>query len=176
MQCIARDGREGLSELAPYDRIITWTTPAKFPVEWKKQLSEYGVLVAPFPVLDVIAGSIVTVRFTKREGALCGDQVRPEGYITMTSGPQPAGGFGYEVHADLTSSSDNACWATSKWMKSDKGIHFAFHPDYGYFVGYSSIGGFALLIVHRKGQWVISSREHANILLDWIVVLILLFI
>ncbi|MDQ0416593.1 protein-L-isoaspartate(D-aspartate) O-methyltransferase [Croceifilum oryzae] len=47
------------------------------------------------------------------------------------------------------------------------GFTYAFHPDYGYWVGYSSPDGFALVCDHEPNQWMISDQEHADVLKSW---------
>ncbi|TCP65549.1 protein-L-isoaspartate(D-aspartate) O-methyltransferase [Baia soyae] len=47
------------------------------------------------------------------------------------------------------------------------GFTYAFHPDYGYWIGYSSPGGFAFVCDHEPNQWMISDPEHAGVLKGW---------
>jgi protein-L-isoaspartate(D-aspartate) O-methyltransferase len=44
---INADGSRGYAKEAPYDRIISTAAAPEIPNSWKKQLKEYGILVAP---------------------------------------------------------------------------------------------------------------------------------
>lgn len=111
-----RDGRKGLDSEKPYDRIVAWATPSRFPDAWKDQISEEGILVAPFRVLPIDACT-VTVRFKKVKGVLKGEAVREEGYIMMTSKPVTTF-FGQEIFADIVG--EGNAWVSASWMKSLK--------------------------------------------------------
>jgi protein-L-isoaspartate(D-aspartate) O-methyltransferase len=41
------DASLGLAEYAPYDKIILTAAPGKIPTEFKEQLSDEGILLAP---------------------------------------------------------------------------------------------------------------------------------
>lgn len=47
-----------------------------------------------------------------------------------------------------------------------KGFTYAFHPDSGIWVGYSSPGGFAL-VSERQSKWIVTDKEHAAVLYSW---------
>jgi protein-L-isoaspartate(D-aspartate) O-methyltransferase len=49
-----RDGREGFESAKQYDRIIAWTTPDEMLKKWIEQLSEGGLIFAPFSVRDMV--------------------------------------------------------------------------------------------------------------------------
>lgn len=201
IECITGDGRYGNKKAAPYDRIIAWTTPDTFPDEWRKQIAEKGVIVAPFHVLS-IANSTLMVRLKNNNGVLKGDLVGPEGYIPMTSEPV-VNFFGPEIHADVMGKEEDPFWAGSYWMKAleneewnrkflqaqpeespfkeesgqdirayllgknPEGYTFAFHPMYGFWVGFSSSNGFALVSYHQSNQWIITDQYHAEVLQAW---------
>jgi protein-L-isoaspartate(D-aspartate) O-methyltransferase len=200
VKCVTGDGRDGYPFSAPYDRIIAWTTPDEFPVYWKIQLNESGLIVAPFQVFPVVQ-STVMVRFRNTNGNLQGDLVGAGSYIPMSLEPVVEF-FGPEIHADLVGKGDDPFWAGSLWMKKAKneewigkfsqsqpksspfqengedirayllamqpvGYTFAHHPEQGYWIGYSSLDGFALASFRQSGKWIVSDDEHAGVLCSW---------
>ncbi|SEN48662.1 protein-L-isoaspartate O-methyltransferase family protein [Lihuaxuella thermophila] len=51
--------------------------------------------------------------------------------------------------------------------KNPEGFTYAFHPDSGYWVGYSSPDGFALVSERQPKQWVVTDKIHKDVLCDW---------
>ncbi|WP_051271597.1 protein-L-isoaspartate O-methyltransferase family protein [Shimazuella kribbensis] len=51
--------------------------------------------------------------------------------------------------------------------KYPDGFTFAFHPDHGYLIGYSSPEGFALLSYHYENKWMVSDKKHEDVLSSW---------
>lgn len=47
-----------------------------------------------------------------------------------------------------------------------EGLTTAYHPEYGFFIGYSTANGFAL-VSDYTAQWLVSDQEHAKVLCHW---------
>jgi protein-L-isoaspartate(D-aspartate) O-methyltransferase len=53
------------------------------------------------------------------------------------------------------------------YVNNPKGFTTAFHPEHGFWIGYSTPQGFALLSDHSCGQCLFSDKEHADVLQSW---------
>ncbi|MDQ0418150.1 protein-L-isoaspartate(D-aspartate) O-methyltransferase [Croceifilum oryzae] len=48
-----------------------------------------------------------------------------------------------------------------------EGLTSAFHPETGYWIGYSSLTGFALVSGREPKKWLITDQSHADVLCSW---------
>lgn len=55
---IVGNGYDGVTQGAPYDRIVAWTCPPELPKTWVKQLAADALIVTPLPAVPVTTGSI----------------------------------------------------------------------------------------------------------------------
>ncbi|SHE79899.1 protein-L-isoaspartate(D-aspartate) O-methyltransferase [Seinonella peptonophila] len=114
---ITRDGREGHTETAPFDRIIAWATADHLPKQWIDQLKNSGIIVAPF-MLVPLAQSMAIARLRKYDKKIVGEQLIQGAYICMNETPDYAS-LGPELRADvvLHEKQKVGAWASSQWMK-----------------------------------------------------------
>ncbi len=75
------DGHRGVSERAPFDRILLTAAPAEVPPALFAQLADTGVLVAPVGVADQQLW-----RWRKRGGATSAEKLGPVRFVPMVPG------------------------------------------------------------------------------------------
>lgn len=117
---VTKDGREGFSESAPFDRIIAWATAKHLPQAWVDQLGEDGLIVAPVQLLP-LANTTAVVRLRKKNGVLMGEKIRSGSFIKLTDAPV-YDFFGAEADADLVEKEDGEviAWASAGWLKTEE--------------------------------------------------------
>jgi protein-L-isoaspartate(D-aspartate) O-methyltransferase len=93
---VAGDGREGLVELAPYDRIIVTASSRSIPIAWFDQLEPDGLLEVPLQLAEAGAQAIPLLRKTRggfgSTGAIAGGfmPLRAPGEEAVPPREQPA--------------------------------------------------------------------------------------
>ncbi len=78
------DGFGGWDAGAPYDRIVSWTTPQVLPHSWLKQARDQAVIVTPVKVAP-IANANMILRVDIQQGRPIARDVHVGGYIEMHS-------------------------------------------------------------------------------------------
>jgi len=81
VEVIIGDGRQGVPDRAPFDRIIAAATATQVPPAWKKQLKPGGIIVLPLKV----GWQERLVRLTKKGKKLKQEEFCPVAFVPLVS-------------------------------------------------------------------------------------------
>ncbi|WP_433700906.1 protein-L-isoaspartate O-methyltransferase family protein [Nocardiopsis sp. CA-288880] len=117
IRVVAGDGAKGMTEHAPYDRIIAWASSDLLHRSWADQCVTDAVLVVPVTIAPLPRSNAIVRASRTRDGGLTADRLWPGGYVEMhpeelTQWLVPPRG----VHARTTDGEGNPWWISGTWV------------------------------------------------------------